>query len=122
MSTMNRRAILAGAAAFAPLPAFALAANPNADLLALGAFMKLDLPEFYEALRVSHRLHKRTIRAVGHPTDNPDQDFWAYSRRFDAASIKCGPPPARSMNFTSRCVISPSKHSPCRPIRFREPP
>ena len=92
MPTLNRRAVLAGTAAvaIAPLPAFALAANPDADLLALGAPMKRDLPEYYEAKRVSHRLHQRTIRAVGHPTDYPDQDFRVYSRRFEAASIKCG--------------------------------
>jgi hypothetical protein len=68
----------------------ALVAEPDGELYALGAFMKLDLPEYYEAMRVSHRLHKRTIRAVGHPKDNPDQDFRVYSRRFEAASIKSG--------------------------------
>jgi hypothetical protein len=62
---MNRRAILAGtaAAAVAVIPPvlacdkqpsdrdrfLALAAEPDGELFALGAFMKLDLPELYEA-------------------------------------------------------------------------
>ncbi len=99
MHSMNRRTILAGAAAAAvPVPALALpvATHPDAELLALGEQIKELLPEMYRARQISNRLWKRARRAAdgtvtGPPSQTASQEEWRESHaRFKRASIKCG--------------------------------
>jgi hypothetical protein len=66
MTTINRRALVAGAAALVPAPALGgPVIHPDAELLDIGEQIKKRLPDYYKARQISHALYEQTEYATG---------------------------------------------------------
>jgi len=66
MTTLNRRALVTGAAALVPAPALCgPAIHPDAELLDIGEQIKKRLPDYYKARQISHALYEHTKYATG---------------------------------------------------------
>src|SRR5262245_66254839 len=66
MTSINRRALVTGAAALVPAPALGgPAIHPDAELLDIGEQIKKLLPDYYKARQISHALYQRTEYATG---------------------------------------------------------
>jgi hypothetical protein len=66
MTTINRRALVAGAGALIPAPALSEArTHPDAELLDLGEQIKKRLPDYYKARQIGHALYEQTEYATG---------------------------------------------------------
>src|SRR5215471_15733587 len=61
MTTLNRRALVTGAAALVPAPALCgPVIHPDAELLDIGEQIKKRLPDYYKARQISHALYEHT--------------------------------------------------------------
>jgi hypothetical protein len=68
MTTINRRALVAGAVALVPAPALSgPVIHPDAELLDIGEQIKKRLPDYYKARQISHALYKQTEYATALP-------------------------------------------------------
>jgi hypothetical protein len=66
MTTLNRRALVTGAAALVPAPAVCgPVMHPDAELLDIGEQIKKRLPDYYKARQISHALYEHTRYATG---------------------------------------------------------
>jgi hypothetical protein len=66
MTTLNRRAVVTGAAALVPAPALCKpVTHPDAELLDIGEQIKKRLPDYYKARQISHALYEHTKYATG---------------------------------------------------------
>src|SRR5262244_4014640 len=66
MTTVNRRAVVAGAAALVPASALCEPViHPDGELLDLGEQIKKRLPDYYKARQISHALYEQTEYATG---------------------------------------------------------
>jgi hypothetical protein len=66
MLTINRRALVAGAAALVPAPALSgPTIHPDAELLDIGEQIKKLLPDYYKARQISYALYEQTENATG---------------------------------------------------------
>src|SRR5262245_4274242 len=93
---LNRRAVVAGAAALVPAPALGgPAIHPDAELLDIGEQIKKLLPDYYKARQISDALYEQTEYATGpsNPGNLSDSERWerasnesGYSDAFDRAN------------------------------------
>jgi len=66
MTTVNRRAVVAGAAALVPASALCEPViHPDGELLDIGEQIKKLLPDYYRARQISHALYEQTEYATG---------------------------------------------------------
>jgi len=66
MTTLNRRALVTGAAALVPAPTLCgPVIHPDAELLDIGEQIKQRLPDYYKARQISHALYEHTKYATG---------------------------------------------------------
>jgi hypothetical protein len=79
MTTVNRRALLTGAAALVPAPALCRPViHPDAELLDIGEQIKKRLPDYYKARQISHALYEQTEYATvpSRPGDLSAREKW----------------------------------------------
>jgi hypothetical protein len=96
MTTINRRVLVAGAAALVPASALSgPVIHPDAELLDIGEQIKKRLPDYYKARQISHELYEQTEYATGpsRPGDLSASEKWerassesGYSDAFDRAN------------------------------------
>jgi hypothetical protein len=96
MTTINRRALVAGAAALVPAPALSgPVIHPDAELLDIGEQIKKRLPDYYKARQISHALYEQTEYATGpsRPGELSASEKWerasnesGYSDAFERAN------------------------------------
>src|SRR5215813_14319522 len=96
MTTVNRRAVVAGAAALVPASALCEPViHPDGELLDIGEQMKKLLPDYYKARQISHALYEQTEYAPGPSRlgDLSDSERWerasnesGYSDAFERAN------------------------------------
>src|SRR5262249_14498950 len=66
MTTINRRALVAGSAALIPVPALSEArTHTECEVIDLGEQLKKRLPDYYKARQISHALYEQTEYATG---------------------------------------------------------
>jgi len=95
MTTLNRRALVTGAAALVPAPALCgPAIHPDAELLDIGEQIKKRLPDYYKARQISHALYEHTkcATSLSLPGDLSASQKWerasdesGYSDAFERA-------------------------------------
>jgi hypothetical protein len=79
MTSINRRVLVAGAAALVPASALGgPVMHPDAELLDIGEQIKKRLPDHYKARQISHALYEQTEYATGpsRPGDLSAREKW----------------------------------------------
>jgi hypothetical protein len=86
MTSINRRALVTGAAALVPAPASSgPVIHPDAELLDIGEQIKKRLPDYYKARQISHALYEQTEYATG-----PSSPGLSASEKWERASNESG--------------------------------